>query len=87
MTPETVDWIERAKNALGKGVTEDTYWYRHEGQARVSALIALAEEARGIKEELRRMNEREDDVARCPHGATGICMDCITRDDLLRPRT
>ena len=30
--------------------------------------------------------KRDEEVARCGHGTTGICMACITMNDLLRPR-
>ena len=26
------------------------------------------------------------DAARCPHGALGLCMSCVIRNDLMRPR-
>ena len=27
-----------------------------------------------------------NDAARCGHGATGLCMACVSQNDLLRPR-
>lgn len=49
MAADPIDWIQRAKEFFEKGESEN---------ADSCALIAIAEEARGIKEELRRMNER-----------------------------
>ncbi len=50
-----------------------------------------SEQTRLILERLDKIIERMDtaqaDVAHCPHGYTGICMSCIARDDLMRPRT
>lgn len=32
------------------------------------------------------LKKADDEVARCDHGATGVCMSCVIRNDLLRPR-
>ncbi len=30
--------------------------------------------------------KRDDEAARCGHGAVGLCMECVIHYDLLRPR-
>ena len=32
------------------------------------------------------LTTQRDDVSRCGHGATGVCMSCVIQNDLLRPR-
>lgn len=32
------------------------------------------------------LRDQAADVARCGHGATGLCMSCVIQNDLMRPQ-
>jgi len=53
-----------------------------DAQALTHAVQAVAEELRGLRNDLREIQEM---VSVCQHGSTGLCMACVRCDDLLRP--